>query len=229
MSANDYFREHPSQQSRPQLPTSGPPSYSYSPYESSSPYITPVQSHDYLGPKPTTQQHAASLTGRPYDSSSEQIPLKQTSKIQTNQDNFYPQDSQYPLSPETQTPTELLPERQRQRRHRREKKGFFAGRVPWVVYTLSLIQITVFIVEIIRNCKLSNVERWITGTDDLVSYHHRLADYDTSAVQSYDWSFDIRAHKLRCSLCPLHADYPRRPGRNHPGVLAMPEHDHVRF
>lgn len=35
---------------------------------------------------------------------------------------------------------------------KRVKKGWFGGRIPWVVYTLTLVQITVFIVEIVKNC-----------------------------------------------------------------------------
>jgi hypothetical protein len=51
------------------------------------------------------------------------------------------------------------PATERRRRRRRDDpqrkkgwRGFFSGRVPWVVYTLTLIQVTVFIVEIVKNC-----------------------------------------------------------------------------
>jgi hypothetical protein len=33
--------------------------------------------------------------------------------------------------------------------------NYFKGKIPWVVYTLSLIQISVFIAEIIKNCEYS--------------------------------------------------------------------------
>jgi hypothetical protein len=36
--------------------------------------------------------------------------------------------------------------------------NYFKGKIPWVVYTLSLIQITVFIVEIIKNCEYKMAE-----------------------------------------------------------------------
>lgn len=42
---------------------------------------------------------------------------------------------------------------QPQKSSKKKKKGFFAGKIPWVVYIVSLVQITVFIVEIIKNCK----------------------------------------------------------------------------
>ena len=44
--------------------------------------------------------------------------------------------------------------RQRSRRKDEVKKGFFGGKIPWVCYILTLIQCTVFIVELVRNCKL---------------------------------------------------------------------------
>lgn len=51
--------------------------------------------------------------------------------------------------------------RRRKRRREPEKKqglrGFFSGKVPWVVYTFTLIQVTVFIVEIVKNCMLLNL------------------------------------------------------------------------
>jgi hypothetical protein len=39
----------------------------------------------------------------------------------------------------------------RKRRKIPEKKGFFSGKVPWVVYGLTLIQLSVFIAELVKN------------------------------------------------------------------------------
>ena len=39
------------------------------------------------------------------------------------------------------------------RGRRRKKRGLFSGRIPWVVYGLTLIQVTVFIAEIVKNGK----------------------------------------------------------------------------
>lgn len=46
-----------------------------------------------------------------------------------------------------------VPARQRRRRKRPEleKRGLFQGRVPWVVYIFTLVQLTVFIVEMVKN------------------------------------------------------------------------------
>jgi len=49
--------------------------------------------------------------------------------------------------------------RKRPREPERKKgiRGFFSGKVPWVVYIFTLIQVTVFIVEIVKNCTLVNL------------------------------------------------------------------------
>lgn len=42
-----------------------------------------------------------------------------------------------------------------ERRHKRRKKGFFAKKIPWVVYTLTTIQVIVFIAELGKNGALT--------------------------------------------------------------------------
>lgn len=78
------------------------------------------------------------------------IPMKPTGRIQTNPmdpDHWQNQHTQYPPSPESQQAQHLLPQ------SRPKKKGFFAGRIPWVVYIVSLAQISVFVGEIVKNCE----------------------------------------------------------------------------
>ena len=43
--------------------------------------------------------------------------------------------------------------RPRRRRKQEKEKGLFSGRVPWVVYILTLAQLTVFIAELVRSCQ----------------------------------------------------------------------------
>ena len=62
---------------------------------------------------------------------------------------MHKQSSHYPPSPEGQVEAQLLPDPSR--RSRKKKDGWFHGKIPWVVYTCTLAQLTVFIVEIIRN------------------------------------------------------------------------------
>ncbi len=78
------------------------------------------------------------------DHYTESIPLQSSQKLDTTH-SLNNQNTQYPPSPEAQTSSELLP------RKRKKKKGFFSGRIAWVVYITTLVQITVFIVEIIKN------------------------------------------------------------------------------
>ncbi|KIW99970.1 uncharacterized protein Z518_10898 [Rhinocladiella mackenziei CBS 650.93] len=77
---------------------------------------------------------------------SDSIPLKQNTNVNIDQEHLGNQHTQYPPSPDSQTLPPSLP-----RSNGKKKKGFFSGKIPWVVYTLSLVQITVFIVEIIKN------------------------------------------------------------------------------
>ena len=44
----------------------------------------------------------------------------------------------------------------RKKRREPEKTGFFRGRVPWVVYIFTLVQLTVFIVEMVKNGEFSS-------------------------------------------------------------------------
>lgn len=108
---------------------------------------------------------------------SDSIPLKQKSKLNTNQgDDWRNQPTQYPPSPDSQNP-QLLPNPKAKR-----KKGFFSGKVPWVVYIVSLVQITVFIVEIIKNCKWFRSLHHIHFANRITSHHHGLPYYDPSTV-----------------------------------------------
>ncbi|OQU94597.1 hypothetical protein CLAIMM_00931 [Cladophialophora immunda] len=93
----------------------------------------------------------------PYDPTrqsvhSDSIPLKHQSRINTNQDgsDWRNQSTQYPPSPDSNSP-QLLPDSKGRRKMEGSFANFFKGKIPWVVYTLSLIQITVFVVEIIKN------------------------------------------------------------------------------
>ena len=49
--------------------------------------------------------------------------------------------------------TDSSPNERRRRRREPEKKSFFSRHNTWVVYILSLIQASVFIAELVKNCK----------------------------------------------------------------------------
>ncbi|KAK5199691.1 hypothetical protein LTR47_001580 [Exophiala xenobiotica] len=149
MAANEYYRDpymaqssQPSRRPYNDRPTKHP-AYAYNPANSSSSLdqsrppntYSPQQRPDY----------DRNDSPRPLPQYSESIPLKQQSSLNTQPDDWRNQPTQYPPSPESQNP-QLLPKPER-----KKKKGLFSGKVPWVVYTLSLVQLTVFIVEIIKN------------------------------------------------------------------------------
>lgn len=172
MAANEYYQSssqqyqafNPSAQSNPQPPSQnnyyashGQPAPSVAPsYHSNDPY----QSESRLSPPPLNNpSHANTL--------SDETPAKHNARIHTNQ-NEWPstQNTAYPPSPESQKPhPALLPATTKSKKKKKKKKGFFAGKVPWFVYFISLVQITVFIVEIIKNCKshlLARFDRMLT-------------------------------------------------------------------
>ncbi|KAK6381439.1 uncharacterized protein PV06_07489 [Exophiala oligosperma] len=150
MAANDYYRQSfmaQSQQSLPPKYNKRPMSHTAYAYDNTN----STSSLDQSRPSNTYSPHRKPYYDRydtqrppPQSPSSESIPLEQQARINTNLDNWRHQSTHYPPSPESQTP-QLLPTTDK------KKNKWFSGKVPWVVYTLSLIQITVFIVEIIKN------------------------------------------------------------------------------
>ena len=53
--------------------------------------------------------------------------------------------------PDDQLPSHIAGEPRRRRRREPEKKGFFSRQTTWVVYALTLIQLAVFIAELVKN------------------------------------------------------------------------------
>jgi hypothetical protein len=72
------------------------------------------------------------------------IPLKSPHPRPYSEDNLVGQNTQYPPSPESQQPPKS--------NHRRKKKqGWFTGKITWVVFLATLVQLGVFIAEIVKN------------------------------------------------------------------------------
>ncbi|EXJ55583.1 hypothetical protein A1O7_08511 [Cladophialophora yegresii CBS 114405] len=93
-----------------------------------------------------------------YSLHSDSIPLKHKSQIHTGPDgdDWRNQPTQYPPSPDLRSPhPQLLPDSKGRKKMEGSFGNYFKGKVPWVVYTLSLIQVTVFIVEIIKNSMIT--------------------------------------------------------------------------
>jgi hypothetical protein len=162
MAANEYYSSQTSQpytrpqylDTRPQGPAPGPapynPSYSSSSIDQSRPSLV----------------SAADDRRNDYDNSSrysqfsDTIPLKNQQSINTNQDDWRTQPNQFDNSPESQNAPPFLP---KQKQKPQKKKGFFSGKIPWVVYVVSLVQITIFIAEIIQNGKSQEQSELLLG------------------------------------------------------------------
>jgi hypothetical protein len=83
------------------------------------------------------------------DQYADNIPLKPSRKTPLRTDRRA-ETAEYPPSPESQPDpdTGLVPQPTPM-----TKKGWLSGKVPWVVYVVSAVQIAVFIAEIVKNCK----------------------------------------------------------------------------
>lgn len=153
MAANDYYSGQSSQSSqpynRPQYLDTRPPGQitnSYNPSFSSS---SIDQSRPSLPSANDVRRDEYDSTAR-LSQFSDTIPLKNQQSINTNQDDWRTQPNAYSNSPESQTAPPLLP---KNKSKSKKKDGWFSGKIPWVVYIVSLVQITVFIAEIIQNCE----------------------------------------------------------------------------
>lgn len=162
MAANDYYQNpsQPYQAFQPSAP-SNPPSHSqdnyYASHGQSAPSVAPSyhSNHPY---QPESRLSPMPLSNPSHTNTfSDGTPAKNNARIQTNQSEWpSTQNTAYPPSPESQQlHPALLPSPTKGKSKKRKKKsGFFSGKVPWFVYFISLVQVTVFVVEIIKNCEL---------------------------------------------------------------------------
>ena len=154
MAANDYYQSS-SQQYQPFHPSAqvAPTPYSHNNYYAghgqSAPSLAPsYHSNDPYQPD-TRLNHPSHSSPM-----SNETPVKNNGRIQTHQSEWpSKQHTAYPPSPESQLPHPALIPSTAKSKRRKKKGGFFSGKVPWFVYFISLVQITVFVVEIIKNCK----------------------------------------------------------------------------
>ncbi|KAI9733357.1 MAG: hypothetical protein M1834_003441 [Cirrosporium novae-zelandiae] len=171
MAANEYYQAHPDRYDAP-LPPPPQHSSSHSPDVTISPQS---QLPSYPPPDPASTMSGAISThhpdafpaqntgdvsdtnptyygagggGRLHDSPSyaDDIPLRVNPPQNGLHEQWPDRRTQYPPSPESQ----LQDPKMGLATGRRRRNGLFSGRIPWVVYTLSLIQLIVFIVEIVK-------------------------------------------------------------------------------
>lgn len=114
--------------------------------------LTPAPSYESTDRTPHKQpQHgyADSETGsvQTMDQYADNIPLK-SSKQTRLRTNWQAENTAFPPSPESQQDQgiDLIPQPTPM-----TKKGWFSGKIAWVVYIVSTVQIAVFISEIVKN------------------------------------------------------------------------------
>ena len=97
--------------------------------------------------------YSAGRGGKANDSGhfSDNIPLRPQPEPSPSQEDFLRNDLP---DGDKSLPAPVSQRRRKRRREPEKRKGFLAGKVPWVVYTFTLVQVTVFIVEIVKYCTL---------------------------------------------------------------------------
>jgi len=157
MAANEYYspvspvRSHgrPTDATIPHLGTDSSTSFYQHPSQSTSPYMSPPQD-DY--------------SYRPYDHSQHSTPTPYYSSGgggRENEGNPFADDIPLRQNPSKGSPVvgaaepfpddPAISDARKHRSRRKPKRGFFSGKIPWVVYTLTLIQCVVFIAELAKN------------------------------------------------------------------------------
>ncbi|KAH7041999.1 rhomboid family membrane protein [Macrophomina phaseolina] len=104
-----------------------------------------------------TAYHGAAAYGQHRPSDTDPFGDGNAIPLHAQQPKMDASPGRYNMDPEGQAP--LVGgdgmRRDRSRRHKKKKDGWFSGKIPWVVYTLTVVQIAVFIGEVIRNAVLT--------------------------------------------------------------------------
>jgi hypothetical protein len=170
MAANDYYNDSYGQ-SRPRNDAPLPPVPGNHTQHSVSPISSPFDEHTDR-PYPTTTHSSGALGGYPIDTSysntSYQPPTQYSSTAHINDphmrqpdpfadQNAIPLQSQPKMDGSSPTRYHGDPEyygmgvQPARRKSKKKNKGWFNGRVTWIVYILTTVQIGVFIGSIIKN------------------------------------------------------------------------------
>lgn len=191
-----------------------------------SPFEAPFDDHVYPAPNvpPHRQESSNSLGensqyysqgggGRPHDGmgySNDDIPLRENPQVpakDASTDHIYDShlnDHVYDAE-ESGVPSHL----QNNKKNRmsdamamglvNKKKGF-----PFVTYTLTLVQVIVFIVEIVKNCKYFDAEfKYEILISNSSTYW--LSYRNPSILQSHDWPLTIRGYQHGVKIHALYA------------------------
>ena len=179
MAANEYYNDpaHPANYRPDDKPT-------VNTHVSQDPY-SPYNSHHVYQPSPFASPTPDSASYHTYDhGSSNNTPYYATGGGRENEPNPFSDD--IPLRPNVSKadsggafqdhlpndPTVLdAPADNGRPRRARKKRGFFAKKIPWVVYFFTLVQCIVFIVELVKNGNTIQVHLSNTQVDMKTSRH----------------------------------------------------------
>lgn len=176
MAANDYYDSHSihSIQRRPEAPLPPlPPSTSdnISQHESTiSPVTSPFDDRHRIYEGHSEQNfgsHQGYHGGFGEDHDREQNPYSDDIPLSAkgNSDRFAPDHLRYDSGGAYNNPDQSPALNRTQR-----TRAIFSGKIPWVVYLLTTIQVVVFIVEIVRNGENGQTSAW-NPTDDVRCPH----------------------------------------------------------
>lgn len=191
----DFYTPSPvssSSQRRDSLPSSSTQYKAYQPNSNyaPSPYSASFDTqHDTLRPSRDSYSQTAYVGAAAHDDRqyADDIPLKTAISRRESQLDSFNQHSQYPPSPEAQHPNKDL--------RRSKKQGWFTGRITWVVFVVTLVQLGVFIGEIVANCEIENpLPLKNERTDPMSSHKDRISHHDQTDSQPYARPFAICTH-----------------------------------
>lgn len=231
MAANDYYHKNvpapPSYDqaapghSSPPVPA---PAFGYSSHSPVSQDDPSTPYHSRQSQQSFTSEHGAyPAAGRMTDGDqyAENIPLKAHTQYGNHPD--WTHQTQYPPYP----PSPGALEDRGHRGDGRKKKGFFKKKPAWVTYALTIAQIIVFIVELVKAGQYHGffVPAVIQADRSVIfnSPINRLADSDKALVQPYDRSLILCADLDGCSVSAMHEEHPVDSKCHPPDVLFLPQ------
>ena len=180
MAANDYYNPT---HSRPGHQTSEPPS----PLISPDPYLGNPP-HHAQPPAPYMSSSFEDSSYRPYaDHSQQSIPSPYYGAGgggREHEPSAYSDDIPLRQHPSKGNPEVMMPDHlpedpaiidrpTQNAARKRRKRGFFGGKIPWAVYTFTLIQVCVFIAELAKNGKNLSVYNLWLSTEEFRHAHKK--------------------------------------------------------
>ncbi|KAK1913777.1 hypothetical protein P3342_007021 [Pyrenophora teres f. teres] len=225
MAANDYFNpsgppQHNNNNNAPLPPTPG-----NHPQQSISPVSSPFDDRPY----PVQTHSSGALGGYPIDTSYSNTSYQQP----TQYDSTAHINDPYARQPDPFADQNAIPLQNQQNQHKndgdapmrfnndpeyygmgvqparkksKKKKGWLSGRVTWVVYILTAVQVGVFIGELVKN-GTSDKGKVKSGADNIYRLTNRITHPNQTNLQHHDRALTLRPDQHGRPLHALHAQH----------------------